>query len=168
MHSVFFFMLMKCLKVCDIQWVLYEWLLLKLFPPLTTVGAKQISHRSEALGQIKIVFPILISSWSSGKASSVFSLGKRLIKQAQVTKGDYLILRKSPLETSVLVTQSCPTLRDPMNCSLPGFSVHGILQARILEWIDIPFSRFPALQANSLLSEPPPGRPPPPLQKQTS
>ena len=41
----------------------------------------------------------------------------------------------------VLVTQSCPTLCDPMDCSPPGFSVHGILQARILEWIAIPFTR---------------------------
>ena len=41
----------------------------------------------------------------------------------------------------VLVTQSCPILCDPTNCSLPGFSVYGILQARILEWIVIPFSR---------------------------
>ena len=39
------------------------------------------------------------------------------------------------------VTQSCPTLCDPMNCSLWGFSVHGILQARILEWVAISFSR---------------------------
>ena len=39
------------------------------------------------------------------------------------------------------VAQSCPTLCDPMDCSLPGFSVHGILQARILEWITISFSR---------------------------
>ena len=41
----------------------------------------------------------------------------------------------------VLVTQSCLTLCDPMDCSLPGSSVHGILQARILEWVGIPFSR---------------------------
>ena len=39
------------------------------------------------------------------------------------------------------VTQSCPTLCDPMDCSPPGSSVHGILQARILEWLAIPFSR---------------------------
>ena len=39
------------------------------------------------------------------------------------------------------VTQSCLALCDPMDCSLPGFSVHGILQARILEWIAISFSR---------------------------
>ena len=39
------------------------------------------------------------------------------------------------------VAQSCLTLCDPMDCSLPGSSVHGILQARILEWVDIFFSR---------------------------
>ena len=41
----------------------------------------------------------------------------------------------------VLVTQSCLTLRDPMDCNPPGSSVHSILQARILEWVAIPFSR---------------------------
>ena len=39
------------------------------------------------------------------------------------------------------VAQLCPTLCDPMDCSLPGFSVHGILQARILEWVTISFSK---------------------------
>ena len=39
------------------------------------------------------------------------------------------------------VAQSCPTLCDPMDCSLPGFSVHGIFQARIREWVVISFSR---------------------------
>ena len=37
--------------------------------------------------------------------------------------------------------QSCPTLSDPMDCSLPGFAVHGLFQARVLEVIAIPFSR---------------------------
>ena len=41
----------------------------------------------------------------------------------------------------MLITQSCPTLCDPMNCSPPGSSVHGILQVRILEQVAIPFSR---------------------------
>ena len=40
-----------------------------------------------------------------------------------------------------VVTQLCPTLCDPVDCSLPGCSVHGILQARILEWVAISFSR---------------------------
>ena len=39
------------------------------------------------------------------------------------------------------VTQSCPTLCDPMDCSPPGSSVHRILQARIVEWVAISFSR---------------------------
>ena len=38
------------------------------------------------------------------------------------------------------VTQSCLTLRDPMDCSLPGSSVHGIFQARVLEWGAVAFS----------------------------
>ena len=37
--------------------------------------------------------------------------------------------------------QSCPTLCDPVDCSLPGSSVHGIFQARVLEWVAISFSR---------------------------
>ena len=41
----------------------------------------------------------------------------------------------------VLVAQLCLTLCDPMNCGLPGFPVHGIIQARIREWTAIPFSR---------------------------
>ena len=39
------------------------------------------------------------------------------------------------------VTQLCPTLCDPMDCSLPGSSVHGIFQAIVLEWIAISFSK---------------------------
>ena len=65
----------------------------------------------------------------------------------------------------VLIAQLHPILCDPMDCSLPGSSVHGVLQARILEWF-LPFSPTgdlpdpgiepgsPALQADSLLSEP--------------
>ena len=44
------------------------------------------------------------------------------------------------LEVKVLVIQSCPTLRDPTDCSLPGYSVCGFLQARMLECIAISFS----------------------------
>ena len=64
----------------------------------------------------------------------------------------------------MLVTQSCPTLWDPTDCSLPKSSIHGILQARILEWVAISFSRgsspdpgteprSPVLQTDSLPSE---------------
>ena len=43
-------------------------------------------------------------------------------------------------ESEVLFAQSCPTVCNPMDCSPPGSSVHGILQARILEWVAIFFS----------------------------
>ena len=43
-------------------------------------------------------------------------------------------------ESESEVTQLCPTLRDPMDCSFPGSSVHGIFQARVLEWGAIAFS----------------------------
>ena len=60
----------------------------------------------------------------------------------------------------VKVAQSCLTLYKPINCSLPGSSVHGILQARLLEWVAIPFSRgmFPTQGSNSGLPEQP-GKP---------
>ena len=61
-----------------------------------------------------------------------------------------------------------PHLCNPVDCSLPGFSVHGILQARVLEWVTISFSRgssrpgiepgSPALEADALTTEPP-GKP---------
>ena len=47
-------------------------------------------------------------------------------------------MRAQPL---LLVTQSCPNLCDPMDCNLSGSYIHGILQARILEWVAIFFSR---------------------------
>ena len=45
------------------------------------------------------------------------------------------------LKSESEVAQSCPTLSDPMDCSPPGSSVNGILQARVLEWVAIAFSR---------------------------
>ena len=45
------------------------------------------------------------------------------------------------VEVEVLVAQSCPTLCDPMDCSPPGSSIHGIFQARKPEWVAISFSR---------------------------
>ena len=45
------------------------------------------------------------------------------------------------------VAQSCPTLSDPMDYSLPGSSVHGILQAKVLEWVAIAFSEHTSAAA---------------------
>ena len=54
----------------------------------------------------------------------------------------------------VLVAESCLTLCDPRDCSLPGSSVHGIFQARVLEWVAISSPGNP-LQADSVPSDPP-------------
>ena len=49
-------------------------------------------------------------------------------------------MHESESESESEVAQSCPTLRDPMDCSLPGSSIHGIFQARVLECVAISFS----------------------------
>ena len=56
---------------------------------------------------------------------------------------DFCILRANVdegEEVKVSVTEPCPTLCDPMDCSPPGLSVHGVFQARILKWVAISFS----------------------------
>ena len=82
-------------------------------------------------------------------------------------KTAWQVLDKLNIELSyeVLAAQSYLTLCNPMDCSPSGSSIHGILQARILEWVAIPFSRdlpdpgirpwSSVLQTDSLLSEPP-------------
>ena len=54
--------------------------------------------------------------------------------------GCHFLLQCMKVKSESEVTQSCPTLVDPMDCSLPGSSIHGIFQARVLEWGAIAFS----------------------------
>ena len=53
----------------------------------------------------------------------------------------HFLLQCIQVKSESEVAQSCPTLSDPLDCSLPGSSVHGIFQARVLEWGAIVFSR---------------------------
>ena len=55
--------------------------------------------------------------------------------------GCHFLLQCMNVKSESEVAQSCPTLSDPMDCSLPGSSIHGIFQARVLEWGAIAFSR---------------------------
>ena len=55
--------------------------------------------------------------------------------------GCHFLLQCMEVKSESEVTQSCPTLRSPMDCSPPGSSVHGIFQARVLEWVAISFSK---------------------------
>ena len=52
--------------------------------------------------------------------------------------GCHLPLQRMKIKSESKVAQSCPTLSNPMDCSLPGSSVHGIFQARVLEWVPLP------------------------------
>ena len=56
--------------------------------------------------------------------------------------GCHFLLQYIKVKSQSEVSQSCPTLSDLMDCSLPGSSVHGIFQARVLEWGAIAFSDF--------------------------
>ena len=73
------------------------------------------------------------TGWDQKPLNYLESLGRRegLQPQSQIMGG---------LSCCCLVAKSCPTLQDPMDCRPPGSSVHGILQARILEWVAISFS----------------------------
>ena len=58
--------------------------------------------------------------------------------------GCHFLLQCMKVKSESEVAQSCPTLSDLMDCSLPGSSTHGIFQARVLEWVAIAFSGFAA------------------------
>ena len=55
--------------------------------------------------------------------------------------GCHFLLQRMKVKSESEVVQSCPTLCDLMDCSLPGSSIHGIFQARVLEWGAIAFSK---------------------------
>ena len=67
--------------------------------------------------------------------------------------GWHFLLQCMKVKSESEVTQSCPTLSDRMDCSLPGSSVSGTLQARILEWVSVSFSNA-CMHAKSLQSCP--------------
>ena len=69
------------------------------------------------------------------------SKGASCNDSSNIPRAMFILTLPLPCSTLCLVAQSCLILCDPMDCSLPGSSVHGILQARILEWAAMPSSR---------------------------
>ena len=68
--------------------------------------------------------------------------------------GCHFLLQCRKVKSESEVAQSCPTLSDLMDCSLPGSSIHGIFQARVLEWGAIAFSTveyYPAIKKNETM-----------------
>ena len=64
--------------------------------------------------------------------------------------GCHFLLQCMKVKNESEVAQSCPTRHDPMDCSLPGSSIRGIFQARVLEWGAIAFSKKELYQADKL------------------
>ena len=93
-------------------------------------GSQTISAASKSWERQGIRFP----SIASGK-NAVLWAPLRLLTSRSIT------INLCPFESKSEVTQSCPTLCDPKDYSLPGSSVHGIFQARVLEWVATAFSR---------------------------
>ena len=87
-------------------------------------------------------------SWSKLKAETEIEIRKWQCKEGQGLDCSKRIY----IHTSCKLLQSCLTLCDPMDHSLPGSSVHGILQARILEWVVMPSSRGSSLPRVSMVS----------------
>ena len=63
--------------------------------------------------------------------------------------GFHFLLQSMKVKSEREVAQSCPMLSDPTDCSLPGSSIHGIFQARVLEWGAIAFSVMAATRLKS-------------------
>ena len=63
-------------------------------------------------------------------------------------EGYHFLLQCMKVKNESEIAQSCLTLHDPMDCSPPGSSVHGIFQARVLEWVAIAFSSMMSLLGN--------------------
>ena len=128
-----------------------------LFPPLIQLQpqhpeAKDLGLRGEGWGTCVWVSPSPRRDECVRLASLLPLKGIIIFKgQAELEEGSFH--QKSMADdfgrVKVLVAQSCLTLCDPMVCSPLGFSVHGILQARKLEWVAIPFSRGSSLTQGS-------------------
>ena len=76
----------------------------------------------------------------SEEGEKTYGLPRAYTLQSVLGLGDSVLLRPWKWK-KMLIAQSCPTLCDPVDYSLPGSPIHGILQARILEWVAVLFSR---------------------------
>ena len=93
------------------------------------LGTSVPAEENTSLGEAQFSSPIPCNLQTMGWCSAWIWSGNKWQKQWSI-------------ESESEVAQSCPTLCDAMDCSLPGSSLHGILQARVLEWVAISFSKW--------------------------
>ena len=77
---------------------------------------------------------VLVPIWAEGWSDDRFLSLSLAPSSVLADPGPHVVMMHTVCVTA-LVAQSCPTLCDPKDCSPPGSSVYGILQARILEWV---------------------------------
>ena len=113
--------------------------------PHTSQKKKKKSQVQATLGSYR---NHLLGDWKSPSVDTIFDRICEVAEDGGSITCDFKALGSSVWEkgwllrvNEVLVAQSCPTLCNPMSCSQPGSSVHGISQARILEWVAISFSK---------------------------
>ena len=120
----------------------FSWVPLPYFSlPLCPFPIKSLAL-SAHVSPWMIHFRVLDKSPLSGPGRGPPSCSN-IIFNMLMTQGIYIIMSTilNINEWVSEVAQSCPTLCDPMDCSIPGSSVHGIFQAKVLEWVAISFSR---------------------------
>ena len=138
-------------------------LLPSIFPSIRVFSTESVLHirwpkfnASGGVSGLTSVLPLNTQDWFPLGWTGWISLQSkglsRVFSNTTVQKHQFLsaprtpyLSQDSPGRTELLnyiseVIQSCLTLWDPMDCSLPGFSIHGIFQARVLEWVAISFS----------------------------
>ena len=99
-------------------------------------------HKSHLILEDGVIFNQRVFEWINEWMTWLFSGEKLNYERAfRVTPMKNFVQSLVKVKESE-VAQLCPTLCDPMDCSPPGSSIHGILQARVLEWVAISFSRW--------------------------
>ena len=148
-HSLWYLYLPEAL-LCDVQWVRASWSCSK------TSGLLSLCSCESALLSQQVTHPPDSMPCCCCCCRQVTSVGSDFVQphRQQPTRlprpwdspgkntgvGCHFLLQCMQEKSESEVAQSCPTLCDPMDCSLPGSSAHGIFQARVLEWGAIAFS----------------------------
>ena len=104
---------------------------------VTLAKRLQMTEAAELRGEDRMLYMWMVCLWGKPHASRI---GTESVLQTLQGSPSARVLNHM---RACSVAQLCPSLCDPMDCSPPGSSVHGIFQTRILEWVAISFSRHP-------------------------
>ena len=120
---------------------------------LPETGLRTVAASSGACGVISAEKTLTMQCPGAGRLSGgsvclLFSLWQAPNRNAGCHSPEPQMSIWKPDSKSVFVAQSCPTLCDPVDRNPPGSSIHGVLQARILEWVAISFCRFQRVPVN--------------------